>query len=247
MKSSLRCLSTWMLYTNFFLSILNGTGYTPSNWILSPEAEVTELITLSFFGLFPTGNTCINLAAVMQQMSAPVSYSALILCPLISTETQGFLDFFIQELSFWMVLFINPLYTMDMSLIEWQLVWGDPVGGAPGPQAKFKSIWSSWSLTDLTKPLRCLTSDGSISASCSSSTVANLLVDPGVALFLQVSLLVAVAALDSRLVSASFAFASFSFGASELTGLPGGLSSGFCSSGVGPLDREVVQVFNNCW
>jgi hypothetical protein len=60
-----------------------------------------------------------------------------------------------------------------------------------------------------------------------SVDTGGVLVDPGVALLLQVSLLVAVAALDSRLVSASFAFASFSFGAGKMTGSPKGLSSRF--------------------
>ncbi len=119
MKSSLR----------FLLSISKGIGNTPLHSILSPEAEVTVLITLSFFVLCPNGNNCLNLAVILQQISASVSYSALILCPLIFTETSGLLDlFFIEELSFCMVLFINSLYTMDISLIEWQLLWWDPVG-----------------------------------------------------------------------------------------------------------------------
>ncbi len=54
----------------------------------------------------------------MQQSSAPVTYSALILCPLILTETCGLLDFFIEELIFWVVLFINSLHMMDILLIE---------------------------------------------------------------------------------------------------------------------------------
>jgi hypothetical protein len=57
----------------FCLADFKWDWYTPKLSNLSPEATVTVLITLSFFGLWPTGNTCLNLAAVMQHKSAPVS------------------------------------------------------------------------------------------------------------------------------------------------------------------------------
>jgi hypothetical protein len=70
-----------------------------------------------------------------------------------------------------------------------------------------------------------------------------ILVDPGVTLLLQVSLPVAVTALDGGHVPAGFAFTSFSFGAGKLTGSPEGLYSGFCSSGIDHFDHEFIQVF----
>jgi hypothetical protein len=54
-----------------------------------------------------------------------------------------------------------------------------------------------------------------------------VLVDPGVALLLHVSFFQAQATLRGGLVSAAFAFASFSFGAGKMTGSPKGLSSRF--------------------
>ncbi len=92
----------------------------------------------------------------MQHISTPASYSALILCQLIFTSTWGLLDLLIEELSFWMVLFINSLYTMDISIIEWQLVWGDQVGvlldlkhslnqlSLPYPWLTWQSSWGVW-------------------------------------------------------------------------------------------------------
>jgi hypothetical protein len=59
-----------------------------------------------------------------------------------------------------------------------------------------------------------------------------------------VSFLVAEATLHSRLVSAAFAFASFSFGAGELTWSPEGLSSGFGSFHVDRLDCNVVKILD---
>jgi hypothetical protein len=71
-----------------------------------------------------------------------------------------------------------------------------------------------------------------------------ILVDPGEALWLHVSFLLAEATLGGGLVSTAFAFASFSFGAGKLTGWRKGLSSGFGSFCVNHIDCNVVQVFN---
>ncbi len=136
--------------------------------------------------------------------------------------------------------------------------------GAPGPQAEFKSSLSSWFWTDLTNPFMRLIWFGSNAASSLSSTEANLaspwcwagywlavpvdtggiLVDPGVALLLHVSLFLAEATLWVGLVSAAFTFASFSSGAVELTGSPEGLSSGFGTFQVDCLDCNIVKILN---
>ncbi len=61
---------------------------------------------------------------------------------------------------------------------------------------------------------------------------------------LHVSFLLAEATLGGRSVSAAFAFASFSFGAGELTGSPEGLSSGFSSFHVDRLNCKVIQILD---
>jgi hypothetical protein len=43
----------------------------------------------------------------------------------------GLLGLLIEEMSLCMALMINSLYTMDISLIKWQLLWGDLVGVFP--------------------------------------------------------------------------------------------------------------------
>jgi hypothetical protein len=64
-----------------------------------------------------------------------------------------------------------------------------------------------------------------------------VLADLGVAFLLHEPLLVAVVALDSRLVAAVLAFASFSFVTGKLAGSFEGLSSGFSSLVVDHLDH----------
>jgi hypothetical protein len=61
---------------------------------------------------------------------------------------------------------------------------------------------------------------------------------------LHVSFFLAQTTLRGGLVSAAFAFASFSFGAGKLTGLPEGLSSGFGTFQVDRLDCNVVKILD---
>jgi len=62
-----------VVHKYLLVNLSNGIGYTPIHSNFSLDATVTVLITLSFFVLLFTGNTCLNLAAVMQHKSAPVS------------------------------------------------------------------------------------------------------------------------------------------------------------------------------
>jgi hypothetical protein len=136
--------------------------------------EVTVLITITItISLFPTGNIFQNMAAVMQHISAPVSHIKMSrkACPLIFTKTRGLLDLLFEELSFCMVLFINSLYTMDISVHRVTTGIWSLVGVLPNLK---RSLQVFWSLTDLMKQLRCLTSDLSSSSSGLSSMVATL-------------------------------------------------------------------------
>ncbi len=70
---------------------------------------------VEFIRSFSHWEHLLNFAAVMQHISALVSYSALILCPLINMKTYSLLEHFLGELSFCMVLTLNTQWTFHYS------------------------------------------------------------------------------------------------------------------------------------